>query len=75
MNHPESSLKTFGSSCELHLVNKVNSFCQKANRIDIIFDVYQENSLKNDTREIRGSGEGYLFDITHQFNIKNSKIF
>ena len=58
INYPISSLKGFGSYCEAQLVNKVNFFCQNANRIDIVFNVYQENSLKNDTRESRGSGEG-----------------
>ena len=74
MNHPESSLKTFGSYCELHLVNKVNSFCQKANRIDIVFDVYQENSLKNDTRESRGSGEGTGIPVRHNTPIQHKKL-
>ena len=70
MNHPESSLKTVSMYREVQLVNKVNSFCQSANRI--------ENSLKNDTRESKGSGgrvHGHLYQMTHQFNIKNSKIF
>ena len=76
MNHLESSLKTFGSYCEVQLVNKANSFCQNANRIDIVFDVYQENSLKNDTCESRGSRlHKHLYNMTHQFNTKNSKIF
>ena len=57
-NHPGSSLKTFGSFCQVQLVNKVISFCQNENRIDIVFDVYQENGLKNDNRESRGSGPG-----------------
>ena len=39
MNYPESSLQTFGSYCEVQLVKKVNSFCQNANYIDIVFDV------------------------------------
>ena len=76
-NHPESSLKTFGSYCEVQLVNKVNSFCQNANRIDIVFDVYQENSLKNDACESRGSGEGTRTFLRHDTPIqyKRSKDF
>ena len=70
MNHPESSLITFGSSCEVQLVNKVNSFCQNANRIDIVFDVYQENSLRNDSRESRVSGEGTLTLVRHDTPIQ-----
>ena len=73
MNHPESSLKTFGSYCEVQLVNKVNSFCENANRIDIVFDVYQENSLKNDTRESRGCGEGTMTLLRHDTTIQHKK--
>ena len=71
MHHPESSLITFGSYCEVQLVNKVNSFCQNADRIDIVFDVYQENSLRNDSRESRVSGEGTLTLVRHDAPIQH----
>ena len=77
MNHPESSLKAFGSYCEVQLVNKVNSFFQNTNYISIAFNMYQENSLKNDTLKV-GIVERvrrHLHDMTNQFSIKNSKIF
>ena len=75
MNHPESSLKTLSSYWEVQLVNRVNSFCQNANRIDIAFDVYQETSLKNDTRESRGSGEGTRTRVRHGTPIQHKKFF
>ena len=74
INHPKSSLKTFGSYCEAQLVNKVNFFCQNANRIDIVFNVYQENSLRNDTRESRGSGEGTRTLVQNGTPIQHKKF-
>ena len=73
MNHPKPSLKTLGSYCEVQLGNKVNSFCQNANRI--VFDVYQENSLKNDTLESMGSGEGKRTLTRHDTHDNKTQLF
>ena len=75
MNHPESSLKILGSYWEVQLVNRVNSFRLNAVRIDIAFDVYQESSLKNDTCESRGSGEGTWIRVRHDTPIQHKKFF
>ena len=77
MNHPESSLKAFGSYCEVQLVNKVNSFFQNTNYISVAFNMYQENSLNNDTLESRDSGEGTQTLARHDIPIqhKNFKDF
>ena len=66
MDHPGSSLKTFSSYCEVQLVNKVNSFCQNLHRIYNVFDLCQENSLKNDTHESRDTGEGAQTLVRHE---------
>ena len=66
MNHPGSSLKTFNSYCEVQLVNKVNSFCQHVHRINNVSDLCQEKSLKNDTHESRGTGEGTQTLVRHE---------
>ena len=74
MSHRKSSLKTFGSYCKVQFANKVNSFCLNANRIDIVFDVYQENSLNNYTRENMGSGEGTRTLVRHDTPIQHKKF-
>ena len=70
INHPESSVKTLSRQ----LVNKIITFCQNANRINIVFDVYQENSLENDIRESRSSGEGTRTLVRHNTLIQQKKF-
>ena len=72
MIHSEPSLKTFGSYCKVQLVNKVNSFCQNANPINFVFDVYQENSSKNDGR--RDNREGTRTLVRHDTPIQHNKF-
>ena len=55
MNPPRSS-SPYGNYCEEELFRRIRYASQHTERLDIIFDVYQENSLKSQTRENRGEG-------------------
>ena len=56
------------------LLNKANCFYQNTNGIDIVIDAYQENSLKNHTRESKGSGEGTWTYVRHDTPIQHKKF-
>ena len=55
MNGPKSST-TYGEYCEDELLSKLKLISQNTKRLDLVFDVYSENSLKSQTRENRGGG-------------------
>ena len=55
MNGPKS-LTTYGKYCEDELLSKLKFTSQNTKRLDLVFDVYNENSLKSKTRENRGGG-------------------
>ena len=54
MNSPRES-SSFKDYCE-ELKKKVKKIGDNVERVDMIFDVYRENSLKSHTRESRGKG-------------------
>ena len=47
---------TFEEYAALEFVSKVQSYCSKYSRIDLVFDVYKSSSLKAETRTKRGFG-------------------
>jgi hypothetical protein len=51
--HPPRSSSTYGNYCDEELFRKIKYAFQHTERLDIIFDVYRENSLKCQTRENR----------------------
>ncbi len=53
MNPPKSS-STYGNYCQVELFRKIRYASRHTERLDIVFDFYQENSLKSQTRENRG---------------------
>ena len=53
MNRPKSST-TYGKYCEDELLSKLKFTSQNTKRLDLVFDVYTENSQ---TRENRGGGK------------------
>ena len=53
MNRPKSST-TYGKYCEDELLSKLKFTSQNTKKLDLVFDVYNENSLKSQTRENRG---------------------
>ena len=55
MNRPKSST-TYGKYCEDELLSKLKFTSQNTKRLDLVFDVYNENSLISQTRENRGGG-------------------
>ena len=55
MNRPKSST-TYGKYCEDELLSKLKFTSQNTKKLDLVFDVYNENSLKSQTRENRGGG-------------------
>ena len=55
MNRPKSS-STFGIYCQDELVPKLIFHAKNVQRMDLVFDVYREISLKSQTRENRGEG-------------------
>ena len=52
MNRP----KSYGKYCENELVSKLKFTSQNTKRLGLVFDVYNENSHKSQTRENRGGG-------------------
>ena len=53
MNRPKLST-TYWKYCEDELLSKLKFTFQNTKRLDLVFDVYNENSLKSQTRENRG---------------------
>lgn len=52
---PTTGIKTFGEYAT-RVQSYINSFCEKYERVDVVWDVYRSKSLKNSTRETRGKG-------------------
>ena len=55
MNPPKLS-STYGDYCEMELFRKIKHASQHVERLDLVFDIYKENSLETQTREKRGEG-------------------
>lgn len=53
---PPGSVKTFVAYASENIIPKVQHLSSKYKRTDIIFDVYRDESLKNETRSNRGVG-------------------
>ena len=76
MVNPGSS-RTFGDFCEL-FCRYVHGQLKKAERVDVVFDVYIPDSLKSCIREKRGGGKegrGRLVDRDSAFPTKKWKSF
>ena len=56
-NFPQKSMKTFDAYCKEQLAREIDYLVGHAERIDLVFDVYREVSIKNDTTEGRSNGE------------------
>ena len=54
MNPPRQS-KTFKDYCEVEIANRVKKVVPRLDRVDLIFDVYRDDSVKSETRDRRGS--------------------
>ena len=55
MNRPKS-LTTYGKYCEDELFSKLKFTSQNTKRLDLVFDVNNQNSLKSQNRENKGAG-------------------
>ena len=58
MNRQMSS-STFGIYCKNEPVPKLIFHCKSTQRMDLVFDIYEENSLKSQTRENRGEDKNF----------------
>ena len=52
MNPPKHS-KTIGEYCESELGEKLKRVALSVNQLDLVFDMYREDSLTFETREVR----------------------
>ena len=55
MNRPKTAT-TYGSFYKDELISQLKVACRNVERLDVVFDIYKEKSLKNETRESRGEG-------------------
>ena len=55
MNRPMLS-NTYGNFCKKEFLYKLKQASQNVARLDVVFDIYKENSLKRQTKEYRGEG-------------------
>ena len=55
MNVPGKAVETFGHYCSQQIAEKLLSLSRGVLRVDIVFDVYRDLSLKQETRERRGT--------------------
>ena len=53
---PPCTSKSFDDYAREDIIQKVESYCTKYQRVDIVFDVYKYASLKSETRSKRGQG-------------------
>ena len=65
MNPPRAS-NNYGEYCHQELFQKIRSAPKDTQRIDLVFNVYYENSLKIQTGENRGDGIRVSVRKTHQ---------
>ena len=82
---PPRTSKTFAEYAEMDFLPKVDAYAKKYLRTDIVFDTYQESSLKSETRSKRGMGDrrrvtetGKLPRNWHNFlrlSAKKTKLF
>ena len=54
-NAPRFS-STYGTYCRSELNDKIRKMAQNVSQIDLVFDIYKDNSLKAQTRQDRGKG-------------------
>ena len=62
MNTPKVS-STFGEYCEEEIGRKIKSLAEPVTLVDVVFDVYRENSHKRETQEVCGKNEGVCIAI------------
>ena len=55
MNPPTASI-THGEYCDMELKAKVLRITDGLQRVDIVFETYQQNTIKSGTRDSRGKG-------------------
>ena len=48
--------KSFDDYAREEVIQKIESYCTKYQRVDVVFDVYKSSSLKSETRSKRGQG-------------------
>lgn len=53
---PPRTSKTFDDYAREEIRTKLESYCDNYKRVDIVFDLYQKDSLKSETRSKRGNG-------------------
>ena len=53
---PPRTSKTFNEYAREDVVKQIEVYGTKYQRVDVVFDVYQPNSLKSETRSKRGKG-------------------
>ena len=78
MNPPRIST-TYGDYCDKELKDRIRLMARDVKRLDLVFDIYKEDSLKSQTRENRGHGvrisvrkETPIYKNFHQF-MRNDK--
>ena len=52
--YPESSIKKFCEYCEVRVSKKIQALARNVARVDIVFNVYRDATLTQDTRDRRG---------------------
>ena len=63
MNPPKTS-STFGDYCINEIASRIKGMAETVRRVDVVFDVYREDSRKRETRDSRGkSGEGVRISV------------
>ena len=55
ISYPESSIKTFSEYCEVRVGKKMQALARNVARVYKLFDVCQDATLKQDTRDRRGT--------------------
>lgn len=69
MNPPKLSTN-YGDYCEHELGWKVKSLAKSVKRIDVVFDIYKQQSRKKETRQERTKNNGVTISIK-----KDTQIF
>jgi len=55
--HPSTTVSTFDSYAENVFISFILNHLQSSKRVDIVWDMYKANSIKDSTREKRGKGQ------------------
>ena len=67
-------MKAYAAYCKKQIAEKISDMCKTFYRVDVVFDIYKEMSLKQETREGQSKGDVLRTLLCHDTQNQHSKI-